>query len=161
VVVLKIDVENRRLSLGHKQIEENPWETFIDIFPIGSIHQGTYVRNEDKDAIVAMPYGLDAICFKRNLKKKDGSAVEIDEIADFMILEVDKDRKRILVSHIKTWEEPSESKSGSRKRGSATAYKSASQSEKSTLGDLEALTQLKEKMEAKPKKAAAKKGKEE
>ena len=157
VVVLKIDRENRRLSLGHKQLEENPWDTFVDVFPVGSIHQGTYVRNEDKDAVIAMPYGLDAICFKRNLKKKEGNAVEIDETADFMILEVDKDRKRILVSHVKTWESPDVAPKGSKKGGSATAYKTASSADKSTLGDLAALSELKEKMEAKPKKAASKK----
>ncbi len=157
VVVLKIDRENRRLSLGHKQIEENPWGTFESVFPVGTVHQGTYVRNEEKDAIIALPYGLEAICFMRNLKKKEGDAVAIDEANDFMILEVNKDKKRILVSHTKVWEEVSSESRPSKKGGGKKTYKTSNIGEKSTLGDLEALTQLKEQMDGAVKEKAPKK----
>lgn len=166
IVVLKIDNENRRLSLGHKQIEENPWETFENIFPIGSIHQGTVVKIVDKkDAIVQLPYGLEGNCFLRNLKKEDGSTIEIDETADFKITELDPDKKKIIVSHIKTWEEggDEEIKETPKKKGSSKS-KTAGFAEKSTLGDLDVLANLKAEMDAPKapaKKAAPKKAKEE
>ena len=124
---------------------------------MGTVHQGTYVRNEDKDAIIALPYGLEAICFMRNLKKKEGDAVAIDEANDFMILEVNKDKKRILVSHTKVWEEVSSESRPSKKGGGKKTYKTSNIGEKSTLGDLEALTQLKEQMDGAVKEKAPKK----
>ncbi len=158
VVVLEIDRENRRISLGHKQLEENPWDVFETIFGEGSVHQGTIVETKDKSGIVALPYGVEGLCPAKHLKKEDGTNAKIDETLDFKVIEFNKDAKKIVVSHTRTFEEGEDkipSKGGAKKGGAAAgagsstsqAVKAINQStEKSTLGDLDALSALKDKM---------------
>jgi small subunit ribosomal protein S1 len=159
VVVLEIDRENRRISLGHKQLEENPWDVFETIFGEGSVHQGTIIDMKDKSGIVALPYGVEGICPAKHLRKEDGSNAKVEDTLDFKVIEFNKDAKKIVVSHTRLFEEgedkPSPAKGGSKKAsgggsGSSTsdAVKAINQNtEKSTLGDLDALAGLKEKME--------------
>ena len=152
VVVLEIDRENRRISLGHKQLEENPWEVFETIFGEGSVHQGTIIETKDKAGVVALPYGVEGICPSKHLKKEDGSNAKVDETLDFKVIEFNKDSKKIVVSHTRTFEEGEDTaKSSTAKKGgssTAQAVKAINQSaEKSTLGDLDALTALKKSME--------------
>jgi small subunit ribosomal protein S1 len=158
VVVLEIDRENRRISLGHKQLEENPWDVFETIFGEGSVHQGTIIENKDKSGIVSLPYGVEGICPSKHLRKEDGNNAKIEETLDFKVIEFNKDSKKIVVSHTRTFEEgedkpsaPTKSSAGSKKGGgSATtqAVKNLNQNtEKSTLGDLDALSALKAKMD--------------
>ena len=156
VVVLEIDRESRRISLGHKQLEENPWEVFESTFTEGSTHQGTIVENKDKSGIVSLPYGLEGICPARHMRKEDGSNAEVDETLDFVVIEFNKDARKIVVSHTRTFEEGDDRPAGggakekSSKGGGSSnkAVNTVNQSnEKSTLGDLDALSALKEKME--------------
>lgn len=162
VVVLEIDRENRRISLGHKQLEENPWEVFETIFGEGSVHQGTIIETKDKAGVVALPYGVEGICPSKHLRKEDGTNAKVEETLDFKVIEFNKEAKKIVVSHTRTFEEgidekPTKSAStggkkaaGGNNAGSATsqAVKAINQgNEKSTLGDLDALAALKEKME--------------
>jgi small subunit ribosomal protein S1 len=156
VVVLEIDRDNRRISLGHKQLEENPWEVFETIFGEGSVHQGTIIENKDKSGIVSLPYGVEGICPAKHLRKEDGNNAKIEETLDFKVIEFNKDAKKIVVSHTRTFEEgddrPTTKTSTAKKGGSggntSQAVKNVNSSnEKSTLGDLGALAQLKEKME--------------
>lgn len=158
VVVLEIDRENRRISLGHKQLEENPWDVFETIFGEGSVHQGTIIETKDKAGIVALPYGVEGICPSKHLRKEDGSNAKVDETLDFKVIEFNKEAKKIVVSHTRTFEEGTDektTKSATGKKGAAGAGSSTSQAvkainqsnEKSTLGDLDALAALKEKME--------------
>ncbi len=155
VVVLEIDRENRRISLGHKQLEENPWDVFETIFGEGSVHQGTIIENKDKSGIVALPYGVEGICPAKHLRKEDGTNAKVDETLDFKVIEFNKDAKKIVVSHTRTFEEgedkPTTSSNKGKKGGSTSqAVKAINQNtEKSTLGDLDALAELKEKMEGK------------
>lgn len=147
VVVLEVDVESRRLSLGHKQLEENPWDVFESIFTISSIHKGTIINMSDKGgATIALPYGVEAFCPKSQLAKEDKTAAAIDEQLDFKVIEFSKDNKKIVVSHAKTWqiEEPKEDKKASSEE--KTMKKLNDQLEKTTLGDIDALANLKEEM---------------
>lgn len=150
VVVLEIDRENRRISLGHKQLEENPWDVFETIFGEGSVHQGTIIDMKDKSGIVALPYGVEGICPAKHLRKEDGSNAKVEDTLDFKVIEFNKDAKKIVVSLTRLFEEgedkPSPAKGGSKKAsgggsGSSTsdAVKAINQNtEKSTLGDLDA-----------------------
>ena len=154
VVVLEIDKENRRISLGHKQLEENPWDVFETIFGEGSVHQGTVVDLKDKSGIVSLPYGVEGICPAKHMAKEDGSTAKVEEQLDFKVIEFNKDAKKIVVSHIRTYEEgedkPTTKKST--KKGSSSSKKVSDvnkNSEKSTLGDLDALAALKDKMDGK------------
>ena len=155
VVVLEIDRENRRISLGHKQLEENPWDVFETIFGEGSVHQGTIIDMKDKSGIVSLPYGVEGICPAKHLRKEDGSNAKVEETLDFKVIEFNKDAKKIVVSHTRLFEEgedkPTTAKGGSKKAGGSStsdAVKAINQNtEKSTLGDLDALAGLKEKME--------------
>jgi len=155
VVVLEIDRENRRISLGHKQLEENPWDVFETIFGEGTVHQGTIIENKDKSGIVSLPYGVEGICPSKHLRKEDGSNAKIEETLDFKVIEFNKDAKKIVVSHTRTFEEGEDKPtSKGEKKGSNTgsstsqAVKAINQNnEKSTLGDLDALAELKEKMD--------------
>ena len=154
VVVLEIDRESRRISLGHKQLEENPWEVFSETFAEGTTHQGTIIENKDKSGIVSLPYGLEAICPARHMRKEDGSNAQVEETLDFEVIEFNKDARKIVVSHTKTFEDIEDnrpSKGGNKSGGnSGSAVKKVNQAtEKSTLGDLDALAQLKNKMEGK------------
>ena len=159
VVVLEIDRENRRISLGHKQLEENPWEVFETIFGEGSVHQGTIIENKDKSGIVALPYGVEGICPAKHLRKEDGNNAKIEDTLDFKVIEFNKDAKKIVVSHTRMFEEgedrpstKSKPSGGAKKGGSGSNTSNAvknvnSSNEKSTLGDLDALSALKEKMD--------------
>ena len=149
VIVLEIDRENRRISLGHKQIEENPWEVFESTFTEGSVHPGTIIEMKDKSGIVSLPYGLEAICPAKHLKKADGANATIDDALDFQVIEFNKDARKIVVSHIRTHEEyEGTSKAPKKSSSSNSKLKSInSNAEKSTLGDLDALAELKEKMD--------------
>ncbi|WP_026902603.1 30S ribosomal protein S1 [Pedobacter glucosidilyticus] len=165
VVVLELDVDNRKLSLGHKQLEENPWDTFETIFTLDSIHEGTVTKVTDKGALVALPYGVEGFVPTKHLNKEDGSVLKNDETSEFKIIEFNKDSKRIVVSHARIWEEVkaeavAEERATKKKEASAAsnAVKKVKESvEKSTLGDLDVLAQLKDKMEGDAKKAAKKK----
>lgn len=162
VVVLEIDRENRRISLGHKQLEENPWEVFETIFGEGSVHQGTIIETKDKAGVVALPYGVEGICPSKHLRKADGTNAKVEETLDFKVIEFNKEAKKIVVSHTRTFEDgidekPTKSSAGGNKKstGGSSAGNATSQAvkainqgnEKSTLGDLDALAALKEKME--------------
>ena len=155
VVVLEVDEENRRLSLGHKQLEENPWDVFETIFTEGSTHEGTVTAVENNTAIIAMPYGVEAVAPVKHLRKEDGSSANIDDKLDFMVLEFNKNSRRIMVSHTRTFEEDPKltkaKESNERKAQSKTASKALkdinSKQEKTTLGDLDVLAGLKQEME--------------
>jgi small subunit ribosomal protein S1 len=174
VVVLELDVENRKLSLGHKQLEENPWDTFESIFTIDSIHEGTIIKVTDKGAIVALPYGVEGFVPTKHLVKEDGKSLKAEEAAEFKIIEFNKENKRIVISHSRIWEEARadarvqdfENRKKEAKSSTNAVKKVKDSVEKSTLGDLSVLAQLKEQMEgaetkAAVKKAAAKKSEEE
>ncbi|HQW46483.1 MAG TPA: 30S ribosomal protein S1, partial [Chitinophagaceae bacterium] len=156
VIVLGVDKETRKLSLGHKQIEEDPWNTFESIFPIGSVHDGVMVRKEEKGGIIQLQYGLEAFAPTRHLKKQDEKMIALEETNQFMILEFDRNEKRILVSHSKVWEQGmEEEKEAARKEAgieidnTKKAVKNLqSKVEKATLGDIGALADLKKKMDA-------------
>lgn len=172
VVVLEIDRDNRRLSLGHKQLDENPWETFESIFQEGTEHQGTILEVNDKGATVAMPYGVEAFAPSKHLKKQDKTNVKADEELTFRVIEFSKDAKRIIVSHTDIWKEAErasgEEEDRQKAKRAAKTTKNVKrinqQIERSTLGELDALSELKAMFEdagsekGKPaKKAAAKK----
>ena len=169
VVVLELDEANRKLSLGHKQLEENPWETFETIFTLDSVHEGTVLKVTDKGAIVALPYGVEGFAPTKHMAKEDGSSVKAEETADFRIIEFNKDSKRIVVSHARIWEEVKaeerkEEMNQKKKDAKATisAVKKVKDSvEKSTLGDLGVLAQLKQQMEGAENKAKKAKDSEE
>ena len=148
VAVLELDVENRRLALGHKQLEENPWDTFETVFPVGSVHKCTVNSKNDKGAVLELPYGLEGFATVKNLEKEDGSQVEVGEALDFKVSEFSKDDKRIVLSHTATFREeakPAKKAAASKKKEDSVEI--PAQAEKSTLGDLDALAELKEKME--------------
>ncbi|MFT7612244.1 MAG: small subunit ribosomal protein S1, partial [Parvicellaceae bacterium] len=158
VVVLELDKDGRRLSLGHKQLEENPWDVFETVFLDGSVHSGTVIKVQDKTGIISLPYGVEGYAPAKHMKKEDNSAIKVDDVLDFKVLEFNKDAKKIIVSHTLTYTEEIEggytSGSGAKKKkstgtgGSSKAVKDLnSKQEKTTLGDLDALTALKEKME--------------
>ena len=161
VVVLELDVDNRKLSLGHKQLEENPWDTFETIFTIDSIHEGTVLKVTDKGAIVALPYGVEGFCPTKHLVKEDGKSLKAEEAAEFKIIEFNKENKRIVISHSRIWEEARaearvqefESRKKEAKAANNAVKKVKDSVEKSTLGDLSVLAQLKEQMEGAESKA--------
>lgn len=155
VIILEIDNEARKITLGHKQIEEDPWDTFENVFPVGSIHEATVVKRDEKGAEVSLPYGLEAFAPTRHAKKQDGSIVDIDQKYDFKVIEFDRNDKRILVSHTRVWEEvKTQEKNAEHSEKVAEVQKTKkavqklnSSSDKSTLGDLDSLQALKEKMD--------------
>jgi len=161
VIVLELDVDNRKLSLGHKQLEENPWDTFETIFTIDSIHEGTVLKVTDKGAIVALPYGVEGFCPTKHLVKEDGKSLKAEEAAEFKIIEFNKENKRIVISHSRIWEEARaeqrvqefETRKKEAKSASNAVKKVKESVEKSTLGDLSVLAQLKEQMEGAENKA--------
>ena len=155
VVVLGVDLENRKVSLGHKQLEENPWDVFETLFAEDSVHQGTITSMEGGNAIVSLPYGVEGYCTAKNLRQEDGNKAKLDDTVDFKVLEFNKDAKKIMVSHTRTWEEPTEKElaSAKKKTKSGGAVKSTGEKvEKTTLGDLDVLADLKSKMEGTDKK---------
>ena len=154
VVVLELDVENRRLALGHKQLEENPWDTFETIFFVGSSHKGNIISKTDKNAVIELPYGIEGTATIKNLTKQDGSHSEIGETMDFKVTEFSKEDRRIVVSHAASYqaEEPAEKKAKSggkkKKEEGSEAGAQTNTPATSTLGDLEALSALKSQMDA-------------
>ncbi len=155
VVVLEVDEENRRLSLGHKQLEENPWEVFETIFTEGSTHEGTVTAIDNNTATIALPYGVEAVAPVKHLRKEDGSTINLEEKADFIVLEFNKNSRRIMVSHTRIFEEDPKTTKAKESNERKTQSKSASKAvknlqknqEKTTLGDLNVLADLKEEME--------------
>ena len=159
VQVLEIDKENRRLSLGHKQLDENPWDVFETIFTVGSIHEGTIIELLDKGAVISLPYGVEGFATPKHLVKEDGSQAQLDEKLDFKVIEFNKDSKRIILSHSRIFED--EQRAEAKKEAAANPEKKASKKakkekeetfqqpamEKTTLGDISELAELKEKME--------------
>ena len=154
VVVLEIDKENRRLSLGHKQLEDNPWDGLENIFTIDSLHEGTIAELSDKGAVIALDYGVEGFCTTRHLQKADKLPATIGEKLNFKVIEFNKDAKRILLSHLRTWETPREDEAKPARKNAKKEAAPAIQVEKTTLGDLSALAALKAEMDAADKKAA-------
>ncbi len=164
VVVLEIDKENRRLSLGHKQLEENPWDVFESMFTQNSVHEGTVLEVVDKGAIIALPYGVEGFASLKHMKKEDGSLIKADEKLDFKVIEFNKSAKRIVLSHTRTFEDKHKSAEDKQKRTEAadtkrTTRKIKSNLEKTTLGDISELAALKTEMEENEKKTKAKEDK--
>jgi len=165
VVVLEIDRDNRRLSLGHKQIDENPWDTFSSVFTLGSEHEGVVSEINDRGVILTLPYGVEGFSPKKHIKKEDKTEVQMDETVSVRVIEFNKDAKRILVSHTDIWKEAERAqntdgdKDTKRKSNNTSKYvdKMSKGSEKSTMGELDVLANLKAQMEAAPKKEKAKK----
>ena len=151
VVVLEVDIENHRLSLGHKQLEENPWDIFETVFAIGTTHQGTIISQNDKGYTVALPYGIEGFCFNRALQKEDKSTPKIEEVLLFKVIEFQKDAKKINLSHTKTWQETKEEEekrvAAEEKKKKKEIDKINESTEKTTLGDLDAFKTLKEDLE--------------
>ena len=157
VQVLEIDKDNRRLSLGHKQLEENPWDVFETIFTVGSIHEGTITEMMDKGAVISLPYGVEGFATPKHLVKEDGTQAKLDEKLDFKVIEFNKDNKRIILSHSRISEDANKperrEKAPARKASKPAAEQIATpQIEKTTLGDLGALQALKEQMQKEEKK---------
>lgn len=160
VVVLEINKEERRILLGHKQIEEDPWDTFETIFPVGSEHQATVIKKDDKMATVLLPYGMEAICTIKHLKKANGKTADVDETLPFKVIEFERAQRRIVVSHLRYWQDQKELEKqtqkdkdrDSRKQQRQELKKISNKVEKSTLGELTALQELKSRIEksAKP-----------
>ena len=149
VVVLEVDAENRRLSLGHKQLEENPWDVYESLFTIGSVHQGKIVNLNDKGATVILPYDVEAFAPMRHLDKEDKSKAKNGETLDFKVIEFSKDSKKIIVSHTRTFQDGKDEvrAEGDDKKSRATSksVKQINESlEKTTLGDLDIFQKLKE-----------------
>ncbi|MBL7812951.1 MAG: 30S ribosomal protein S1 [Bacteroidetes bacterium] len=169
VVVLEVDKENRRLSLGHKQLEENPWDTFETIFTVGSQHEGTITSVNDKGATVQLAYGVEAFAPSRHLKKANNQGGKEDETLSFEVIEFSKDSKRIIVSHTNTWkaaekakfEADDKARDNARKTASKNVKKINQSSEKSTMGDLDALSELRAQLEKAEKGAGNSKPKQE
>jgi len=157
VVVLEIDAENRRLSLGHKQLEENPWDVFETVFTVDSVHRGTVTSINDKGAVIGLPYGVEGFCPIKHLVKADKKQAALEEVLDFKVLEFSKDSKRILVSHARTHEQgrfddrssDKASKSAEFDETKKAVKKMKETQEKTTLGDISALSDLKDKMDGK------------
>ncbi len=160
VLVLEIDKENRRLSLGHKQLEENPWDVFETIFTVDSIHEGTIVDIFDKGAVIALPYGVEGFATPRHLVKEDGSQAKAEEKMQFKVIEFNKGAKRIILSHSRIFEDEKKVEDQAAKKVQAKAATTAKKSvkkikdnlEKTTLGDITELAALKDQMEADEKK---------
>ena len=155
IKILNIDKENRKLQLGHKQLEEDPWNALEQTFAIGSIHDGTISRKDEKGAIVQLPHGLEGFAPNRHLAKEDGKQVQAEETAKFMVIEFDRNEKRIVVSHARIWEQAiTEEKEVAKKEAKVETEKTKkavktiqAKVEKSTLGDLGALAEIKAKMD--------------
>lgn len=157
VQVLEIDKESRRLSLGHKQLEENPWDVFETVFTVGSVHEGTIIEMLDKGAVVALPYGVEGFATPKHLVKEDGSQAQLDEKLEFKVIEFNKDAKRIILSHSRIFEDAAKAEERAEKKAATkkstgkredVAPAIQNQAASTTLGDIDALAALKEQMEA-------------
>ncbi|MEO6001412.1 MAG: 30S ribosomal protein S1 [Chitinophagaceae bacterium] len=155
IIILGIDKDNRKLQLGHKQLEEDPWNALEDTFGVGTIHEGTVIKKDDKGAVVQLSYGLEGFAPNRHMTKEDGTAVTADQTALFMVIEFDRNEKRIVLSHTRIWEQAKKDEvEAARKEARVEADKTKkvvktiqSKVEKATLGDLGALAQIKEKLQ--------------
>ncbi|MEY3052474.1 MAG: hypothetical protein RLY31_2259 [Bacteroidota bacterium] len=151
-VILEVDRDNRKLSLGHKQVEENPWDTFENVFPVGSYHEGTVVRRDDRGAIVQLPHGLEAFAPIKHLKKEDNTVAEVDDILIFKVIEFNRDDKRLLLSHTRYLDDVrreaddlvKKEKDKEREEVTQIVKKQQTTIERSTLGDLDVFSQIKE-----------------
>lgn len=165
VVILEIDKENRKLALGHKQIEENPWDTFENVFPVGSYHEATILRKDDRGAIMQLPYGLEAFAPIKHIKKENGQMAEVEEVLTVKVIEFNRDDKRILVSHTRYLEDikkeadetVKKEKDEEETKVRATVSKQAEKVERSTLGDLDVFSDLKEQLDEADAKKSKKK----
>ena len=150
---MEVDGENRRISLGVKQLEENPWDAFESVFTLDSVHKGTITSMTDKGAVISLPYGVEGFAPKKHLIKQDGSTANTDEQLDFKTLEFNKDTRKIIVSHTRTHQAATEEQKKTERKedpstGSGQAVKKVQDSvSKNTMGDLEGLAKLKKEME--------------
>ncbi|PHN03266.1 30S ribosomal protein S1 [Flavilitoribacter nigricans] len=152
IMILEIDKDNRKLSLGHKQLEENPWDTFENVFPVGSYHEATVLRRDDRGAIVQLPYGLEAYAPLKHVRKEDNTLAEPDEVLTVKVIEFNRDDKRIMVSHLRYLDdirreadaEVRKQVQAERKETKKAIKKTQSNVEKSTLGDLDVFSELKD-----------------
>ncbi|MBX2878214.1 MAG: 30S ribosomal protein S1 [Saprospiraceae bacterium] len=154
IVILDIDKSNRKLSLGHKQLEENPWDTFENVFPVGSYHEATVLRRDDRGAIVQLPYGLEAFAPIKHVKKEDGTLADPEEVLTVKVIEFNRDDKRILVSHLRYLDDirreadetVKKERQEQRQQTRKAVKKQQSSIEKNTLGDLDAFSALREQL---------------
>ncbi|MEI6455990.1 MAG: 30S ribosomal protein S1 [bacterium] len=154
VMVLDVDVDNRRLSLGHKQLEENPWDVFESVFSVGSVHKGTIVNLNDKGAIVALPYGVEGFAPLRHMNKEDGTHAKEEEQLDFKVIEFSKENKKIILSHSKIYQDAQNAEKNKESKATVKKEKDTKKAikkvkdnlEKTTLGDIDALANLKADM---------------
>ena len=144
------------MSLGHKQLEENPWDVFETVFTLGSIHEGTIVELVEKGAVIALPYGVEGFATPKHLVKEDGSNAVVDEKLNFKVIEFNKDSKRIILSHSRIFEDEAKAEKAEAKKATKRASKKVAEEtaavpavEKTTLGDIEELAALKEKLAGK------------
>jgi small subunit ribosomal protein S1 len=155
VVVLDVDAENRRLSLGHKQLEENPWDVFESVFTVGSIHKGTIANATDKGMIVTLPYGVEGFAPTRHLQKENGAYAAAEETLDFKVIEFSKDNKKIILSHSRVFQDVQYAEKAKEEKEQQKAQRSAKQAvkkikdnlERTTFGDIGGLAELKSEME--------------
>lgn len=160
-VILSIDKENRKLQLGHKQLEEDPWNALEDTFAVGTRHEATVTRKDEKGALVQLPYGLEGFVPNRHLAKEDGTSVGQDDTAEFVVIEFDRNEKRIVLSHARIWEQAAnETKEAAKKEARAETENTKkavkaiqSKVEKTTLGDLGALADIKAKLKSEENEA--------
>jgi small subunit ribosomal protein S1 len=159
VVILGMDKDNRKLQLGHKQLEEDPWNALEETFAVGTSHDGTVIRKDEKGAIVQLPYGLEGFAPNRHLNKEDGKQIVADETAKFLVIEFDRNEKRIVLSHTRLWEQARMEEKEAARKEARTDTDSArkvvkniqSKVEKPTLGDLGRLAEIKEKLKQEEK----------
>ena len=157
VLVLEVDNENHRLSLGHKQLDENPWDAFETLFALGSVHEGTILKVEEKSAIIALPYGVEGYAPIKQLYKEDKKTAKEDEVLQFRVTEFNKENKRIVLSHTAVWKNEVEvkqvderkTKTDEKEKATKAAKKNNDSNEKSTFADVEGLMALKESLENK------------
>ena len=158
IVILEVDEANRKLSLGHKQLEENPWDTFENVFPVGSYHEATVIKKEDRGSIVQLPYGLEAFAPLKHIKKEDNSAAEVDETLTVKVIEFNRDDKRIIVSHLRYLEDIKREAEGEvrkereeqRRQTRSSIKKTNAKIESATLGDLNVFSELKDAFNTPP-----------
>ncbi len=163
ISILEVDKDNRKLSLGHKQLEENPWDTFETVFPVGSYHDATVVKREDRGAIVQLPYGLEAFAPYKHIKKEDGKYAEIDESITVKVIEFNRDDKRIIVSHLKYLDdikreaegEVRQQKEEDRVNTVKAIKRQNEKSDRTTLGDLSVFSEIQVALSEQPAAPAA------
>lgn len=150
VMVLEIDKDNRRLSLGHKQLEENPWDVFETVFTVGSVHEGVITEMLDKGAVISLPYGVEGFATPKHLVKEDGSQAKKEEKLEFKVIEFNKDAKRIILSHSRIFEDEQKAETRKARKAAKPVEENVVNSniEKTTLGDISELAELKAKLES-------------